>query len=353
MSNISVTPGLEEKGGLEASPIDGAIGDTVEYVEAVDYFPGTNMLRVTISSKRQECWSQQRWNSMIVHSANSAGTFPMAPAACPDPMPSTTPSPTPSHAPFTAGKNHAEAPPFSPVHGFLPFPYSLLSSGGPLSGTQRPSSTSLQIQQQQVEAEGAALKANVSAKQNDVGHVQMSPADQIQRRRSCEGCRQSKTKCDGELPCARCVYRGTACIYKPSKYSQKRMQLSEEASGSLELAKDGSAQVSGPVAKKSRREHVWLHRAQSAQTLLQDLKLVHALAEADAHTSSLYPTQEAKSECHQADHKRRASTLCDRTSDEIHRTSADDADYDQALQFYLGDEDCSNFKSDPRTISYV
>ena len=71
------------------------------------------------------------------------------------------------------------------------------------------------------------------------------------------------------------------------------MQLSEAASGSLEPAEDGSAHVSGPVAKKPRRENDWLQRTQSTQALeqhlnldqLQHLILDYYLAEADAHTS--------------------------------------------------------------------
>jgi len=47
------------------------------------------------------------------------------------------------------------------------------------------------------------------------------PRENSRKRRkltsACDECRKSKTKCDGDNPCARCIKRGTTCEYSPQK----------------------------------------------------------------------------------------------------------------------------------------
>lgn len=60
------------------------------------------------------------------------------------------------------------------------------------------------------------------------------PTKTIRKRQSCacEGCRNSKKKCDGQLPCARCKKAGKICIY-PERRTNKKKELAQLTPGSM------------------------------------------------------------------------------------------------------------------------
>lgn len=78
---------------------------------------------------------------------------------------------------------------------------------------------------------------------------------------ACDGCRKSKTRCNGETPCARCTKRKILCTYSPQK--RRGVRKRQPASG---LSKGGSA-ANGEQGEEGNRA---LACAAASEALLAD-----------------------------------------------------------------------------------
>lgn len=79
---------------------------------------------------------------------------------------------------------------------------------------------------------GSRFRRRLDAISVPGGHREQLTEAGTQRRRisrSCTECRSAKTKCSGAKPaCARCLMKGTCCIYSPKNHSRSESPMGQQ-----------------------------------------------------------------------------------------------------------------------------